>query len=174
LRVFVVVLAALLLAACQEERIAYNGKTVVARGWEGEAPAEGWQSVLTVRASDAEGAPPLAGSYKRRGGTIIFTPAFPPSPEVTLRITFKTPDRQIESLTIPGKVSPAGAATTVTAVYPTTDKWPANQLRFYVQFSGAMTRGVAYQHIHLIDGQGRAGRFRNPSSNSTRNSGIRR
>ena len=149
-----VALAALLLASCEQERLAYDDGKVVARGWRGGEPADGWQSVLAVHASDAEGAPTLAGTYRRRGGTITFTPAFPPSPEVTLRITYRGSDGGIQSLTIPGKAPAVTASTRVTAIYPTTDQWPANQLRFYIHFSGAMSKGVAYQHIQLIDDTG--------------------
>lgn len=153
MRLGALLLAVLLLASCRQEGLTYDDGRVVAHGWSGDAPPGGWESILTVRASDAEGSPPLAGSYRRRGGTIIFTPAFPPSPEVTLRITYRGP-RGIESLTVPGKAPVATAATQVTAIYPTTEQWPANQLRFYIHFSGPMTRGVAYRHIQLLDDAG--------------------
>lgn len=155
MRLLVLVFAALLLASCQQERLTYDGKTVTARGWQGGEPADGWQSVLKVELADAPDAPPLAGTYARRGGAIIFTPAFPPSPEVTLRIIYKSARGEVDSLVVPGRAPAASAAVSVQAIYPTTGQWPANQLKFYIQFSGAMSKGQAWSHIQLLDEQGR-------------------
>jgi len=156
LRRFIVVLAALLLAACrpESEPLSYDGKTVTARGVDAQDPSKGWGDILTVRASDDPAAPPLAGEYKRRGDTLTFTPAYPPSPQVTLTITYQAPGGEFHRLMVPGKAAPATAATTVTQTYPTTDRWPANQLKFYIQFSGPMTKGQAYRHIQLLDETG--------------------
>ncbi len=46
---------------------------------------------------------------------------------------------------------PAGPATTVTAVYPTQDVLPENQLKFYLHFSAPMSRGEAYRRVHLLN-----------------------
>lgn len=46
-------------------------------------------------------------------------------------------------------------ATIVTQVYPSSDKLPENQLRFYLHFSQPMGKGEAYTHLKLLkeDGQ---------------------
>src|SRR5206468_6663033 len=45
--------------------------------------------------------------------------------------------------------------TTFAAVFPSANRLPENTLRFYVHFSGQMTRGNIYRHVKLIrdDGQ---------------------
>ncbi len=50
---------------------------------------------------------------------------------------------------------PATATTRVTAVYPTRDTVPENLLKFYLHLSGPMSRGLAYEHIHLRDETGK-------------------
>jgi hypothetical protein len=44
-----------------------------------------------------------------------------------------------------------GPATTVTAVYPTQDLLPENQLKFYLHFSAPMSRGEIYRRVHLLN-----------------------
>ena len=41
------------------------------------------------------------------------------------------------------------------AVYPSIDVLPENQLKFYVHFSAPMSRGDSYQHIRLLDADGK-------------------
>src|SRR6185436_15583273 len=55
-------------------------------------------------------------------------------------------------LTVPGKTTPP---TVVAQVYPTADALPANQLKFYLDFSAPMSFGDAYRHIRLLDEEGR-------------------
>jgi hypothetical protein len=43
----------------------------------------------------------------------------------------------------------------VTHIYPTTDEWPANTLKMYVEFSAPMAIGEAYAHTRVLDDQGR-------------------
>jgi hypothetical protein len=46
------------------------------------------------------------------------------------------------------------ATTTVRNVYPTADKLPENQLKFYLHFSAPMSQGEAYKHVHLFKENG--------------------
>src|SRR5205809_756454 len=50
---------------------------------------------------------------------------------------------------------PRSEPTKVTAVYPSADTLPDNQLRFYLHFSAPMSRGEAYSRVKLLkeDGQ---------------------
>ena len=38
-------------------------------------------------------------------------------------------------------------------VYPTSDRLPENQLKFYVHFSAPMSRGDSYRYIHLLESE---------------------
>ena len=40
-------------------------------------------------------------------------------------------------------------------VYPSADVLPSNQLRLYIYFSAAMSRGEAEQRIHILDADGK-------------------
>ena len=57
-----------------------------------------------------------------------------------------------KTITTDAKKLPARSS--VSQVYPTADKLPENQLKFYVHFSGAMSRGDVYKHVRLLDAQG--------------------
>jgi hypothetical protein len=51
---------------------------------------------------------------------------------------------------------PAAKATTaVEHVYPTRNKLPENQLKFYLHFSSPMSKGEAYRRVHLLDAKGK-------------------
>ena len=56
------------------------------------------------------------------------------------------------TVTLPRKTT---TATVLAQVYPTADELPANQLKFYLDFSAPMSFGDAYRHIRLLDGDGR-------------------
>src|SRR5262249_10274078 len=47
------------------------------------------------------------------------------------------------------------ATTVVEKIYPSGDKLPENQLRFYLHFSAPMSRNGAYSHIKLLDEKGK-------------------
>lgn len=148
--------AALLLSACgaAEPTIAYSDGVVRASGWSGPAPAEGWESVLVVRASADEAAPAMLGEYVESGGVITFTPRFAPSPGVKLHATFHVNQSTLEATF--GEPAKAIAATTrVANLYPSTDEWPENTLKMYLSFSAPMSVGEAYTHIRVLDDQGR-------------------
>lgn len=42
----------------------------------------------------------------------------------------------------------------VTGIYPSADTLPQNLLKFYIHFSGPMSRGDIYKHIHILNEQG--------------------
>ena len=41
-------------------------------------------------------------------------------------------------------------------VYPSADRLPENQLKFYLHFSAPMSQGDCYRHIKLLDARGKA------------------
>ena len=147
----------LLLSACgaPEPRLSFDGGVVRASGWSGPRPADGWESVLVVKASDDPDAPAMLGGYAESGGVITFTPRFEPSPGVQLRAMFHVNQSVVE--TTFGEAAKAIAATTsVAKLYPSADEWPENTLKMYLEFSAPMSAGEAWTHIRVLDDQGRA------------------
>jgi hypothetical protein len=154
------ILAWLLLAACSptasRPQLEYKDGAVVASGWSGPPPVGGWESVLIIRASDDRSAPALLGEYKESGGVITFTPRFPPSPGVELHASFKPVARPEIAATFGESSGAIVATTTVAHLYPSSDEWPANTLKMYLEFSAPMASGDAYSLIRALDDQGRA------------------
>jgi hypothetical protein len=114
---------------------------------------------LRVWVSDAGAdAPPLLGDVARRGGSIAFFPKYPLREGLAYRARFDARalggNGAIESvLRIPAP--PADPVVRVAAVYPSADELPENLLKFYIQFTGPMSRGEAYQRVRLLDENGR-------------------
>jgi len=148
----------LVLSACgaREPSLSYVDGAVVAEGWSGQMPKEGWPGVLVVRAGEDASTPAMLGDYESSGGKLIFKPRFPLQPGVQLHASF-TPRPGAEPLTASfGEPAKALVATTrVTHIYPTTDEWPANTLKMYVEFSAPMARGEAYTHVRILDDKGK-------------------
>jgi hypothetical protein len=127
-----------------------------------------WEAALQVEAS-ADGAqvPPLAGRYRiERRGCLTFTPRFPPEGPLGYRIrldhralavlsgTSTGPDSvQQWSFRLPARPVPV-ASTRITGVYPSSPVVPANQLRWYLEFSAPMREGEALRHVELLDERG--------------------
>lgn len=107
--------------------------------------------------------PPVLGSYRIESNTLIFEPRFPLAPGVRFRAIFEparlpSPDKtQAKAVVAYFTIPKANSTPTnkVDRVYPTADVLPENLLKFYIHFSAAMSRGEAYQHIHLIGPDGK-------------------
>jgi hypothetical protein len=109
----------------------------------GEAP----ESVLNVYAADAQ--TPMLGSYSREGDTLVFRPRFPLTRGVAYRAVYPGGTFTLDA-------APALAPTArVEHIYPSASILPANELKLYIYFSAPMSRGEAWQHIHLLDDAGR-------------------
>ena len=117
--------------------------------------------VLEV-AVDKPGAPALAGTYRVEPGVVTFTPRYPLQPGLAYRATFRLGAETATATLTP--VSPAQntPATSVERVYPTTGVWPENQLKFYIHFTAPMSRGEAFQRIHLLDRNARDAEIKLP------------
>ncbi len=121
---------------------------------------EQWQALFAVSVARDKAAPML-GAYDVKDGRIRFTPRFPLKLGARYRATFD-PSRVAKGETA-GRIEtivslPAvahGPRAEVVRVYPTSDRLPENLLRFYVQFSAPMSRGEAYEHIHLLGPDGK-------------------
>jgi hypothetical protein len=111
------------------------------------------QDVLRVWVANATAdAPPLSGEVAKREQSIVFTPRYPLRPGLAYRARFDLGDAFESVVTIPAP--PAQPMTRVAAVYPSEDQLPENLLKFYIHFTGPMSRGEAYQRVRLLDESG--------------------
>jgi hypothetical protein len=96
----------------------------------------------------------VLGTYQIADGVIRFEPRYPLVRGVRYKAVYNCPDVNpvVAHLLIP---KPQLPATVVEQVYPTRDALPENQLRFYLHFSAPMSRGEAYDHIQLLDPDGK-------------------
>jgi hypothetical protein len=102
--------------------------------------------------------PPILGSYRIDGDELLFVPRFPLSPGMSYRAVFRPTavgaDGEERSATFSIPEARTTPTTIVEKVYPTADVLPENQLKFYLHFSASMSRGEAYERIHLLDAAG--------------------
>jgi hypothetical protein len=126
-----------------------------------ELTRDEWTRVLRVSVSDAQ--PAMVGGYDVRGRTLRFTPMFPLDPGRNYRVVFQPsalPGFDGDRSTVDGTFSlPAvkrDPTTTVSALYPSGDRVPANLLRLYVHFSAPMGRRGGLDYISLVDQDGKA------------------
>jgi hypothetical protein len=119
------------------------------------------QGLFTVHvvSDDSAATPAMLGTLRLDGDALRFEPRFPLEPGVRYRAILHTEllrpgAKEVRSdFTLP-RSKPA-AATIVRHVYPTRDRLPENQLKFYLHFSAAMSRGEAYRHVQLLDEKGK-------------------
>lgn len=106
----------------------------------------------------AGGRPPLLGSARVDGTILRFRPRFPLEPGVRYRASYQGPDRRappvVAEFVVPRPAKKSATATAVVRVAPGGGVVPANLLKFYVEFSGPMSRGQAYGRVRLLDEQG--------------------
>jgi hypothetical protein len=128
------------------------------------ANAKQWAKVLRVhvdRGGRSENdQPAVLGSWRVEKGVLRFTPRFPLVRGVRYRVVFDPtaiPDGKGAALkTVISLPKPVRKPTTVVSqVYPTADKLPENQLKFYLHFSAPMSQGDSYRHITLLDAKGK-------------------
>jgi hypothetical protein len=123
-----------------------------------------WTSGFSVRVDGKADLPAMLGSYEVADSVLRFTPRFPLVPGTKYRavldlaVLLPQTAKDIKPLAVPLLLpKPVMASTTVvTAVYPTSDVLPENQLKFYVHFSAPMSRGEAYRRLRLLDDKGKA------------------
>jgi len=137
--------------------IRFDGSIFRVAGWKAEnPPAAGWGSVFRVIAGDSDDAPPLLGTYSVEDGVLTFRPKWPLGPGLRLLARFTEPGNPVPYVSEFHTPKPDGVPSTrVERIYPSASDIPANALRMYVCFSGPMRRGDAWDHIHLLDSQGR-------------------
>ncbi len=128
------------------------------------ADHQAWGETLSVYVgrSSQDQQPPIAGAYELQGNVLRFTPRFPLKGGLTYRADVflpaasevLAPSHYERVFTLPAPQR--GAAAKVTAVDPSAEVLPENQLRFYLHFSAPMSRGEAYDHLRLLKADGQA------------------
>lgn len=130
---------------------------VEVRGLSRSALGDAGPSVLRVTASEpgdtSTAIPQMAGRYVVDGAVLRFEPRYRPSEGLVLRVVVTTDTQLIRMIELP-KATLGQSSTTVTGVFPSSDTIPANQLRWYLEFSAPMREGEAERHVHLLDSQG--------------------
>ena len=156
LKVNLVLLAVLLGAVSGAENIAiqFDGTLFRVMGWKAASqPADGWGSVLRVYAVEAGAGDvqPMLGSYAVLNRELTFRPRFPMAAGVRYHAIFEARGENRIEANFDGRPNPTNPLARVDRIYPTADILPSNALRFYIYFSAPMSRGEAWQRIHLID-----------------------
>ena len=81
-----------------------------------------------------------------------FCPRFPFSPNKEYVVEIKSDEVFLKTIKIPALINTP--PTIVSNVFPSTDNWPANQLKIYIHFSAPMGLGNIYEHIKLFEADG--------------------
>lgn len=128
-----------------------------------------WQQLFAVYTepegvSSAQLTLPMLGAYSIEGNVVRFTPRFPLEPGLSYRAVFnpnllpgaRRVQLQPVSVVYQRPRPERAATTTVSRIYPSANTLPENLLKFYIQFSAPMSRGRIYDHIRLLDADGRA------------------
>lgn len=113
--------------------------------------------------ADLDDPPPIVGSLTLEGSTLRFTPRYPLEPGLSYRAVLdrgklsrgRGKPRDLISVVFPIAKPDSRPTTVVERIYPTSDRLPENQLKFYIHFSAPMSRGEAYRHVHLVDSSGK-------------------
>ena len=111
---------------------------------------------LVVRTDpERPGAPAVAGTYSLDGEGLHFHPLFRFAADVSYVARATAAGARLErrfSAEPPAPREPPR----VVALHPSGDRWPANALRVYVQFSRPMAARDTARHVRLLDDAGRA------------------
>jgi hypothetical protein len=74
---------------------------------------------------------------------------------VSCTVLVEVPGRPVQRSMFVAAPVAERAAPTVVQVYPSAAELPANQLKFYIHFSAPMRQGEAWNHVRLLDDQGK-------------------
>jgi hypothetical protein len=142
-------------AAGQSVSIQLQNGTFRVVGWRAPAspPAAGWAALFKVYV-DTENVPPMLGAYSVENGSLVFRPQFPLAAGARYRAVFQPPGGAAVQAMFDGPPRETVATARVERVYPSTDVLPSNQLKLYIFFSAPMSRGEAWDHLHLLDADG--------------------
>lgn len=112
------------------------------------------QSIITIYTEKPDATQlPLLGKFFIDNQILYFTPRFPFLEgrtywvQINLSNSLVLKEIQIPKITV--MMPPM-----VTAIYPSAEMWPANQLKFYICFNQPMRFGEAYKNIRLLNENG--------------------
>ena len=112
---------------------------------------------LALLDEDQKAGPSIIGNCRENGGRLIFKPRYRLVHGLSYQATLISPDGSsiIREYTVPPL--PLKPSTLVTGVYPSGERLPANNLKFYLHFSGPMreTRAI-FDQIQIIDPDGKS------------------
>lgn len=97
---------------------------------------------------------PLLGKWEKVGDTQYFRARFSFQQGKKYWVKWLDSNRQESIHTFVVPIRQALKSPSLSAIYPSADRWPANQLKFYLQFDQPMREEVALQYIQLLDEQG--------------------
>ncbi len=139
-----------------------------------ELTLDQWHDLLAIYVTDKNtGKPlhnlPILGQYKIEDDQIHFKPRFPFKKGINYLARFNIPYfyalleentplpdwQKIIDLYFRTKSAPILPRTQVDRVYPDLDTLPVNQLKLYIYFSQAMQEGRAYDHLQILDREGK-------------------
>jgi hypothetical protein len=125
-------------------------------GWKApaRAPGAGWASVFAVYVGTGD-VPAMVGAYSVEGEALVFRPQYPLAAGAKYRAVFSAPGGKPVVATFDGPPKPTVATTRIEHVYPSADVLPSNDLKVYIFFSAPMSRGEAWEHVHLLDADGK-------------------
>lgn len=129
---------------------------VACRDWSKEQWL-GHFSIHTV-IGDEVTATSLWGDYSVRDDAWFFEPRYPLRPGVAyeIRVSWPVAGQPDRTWRIRRQVAAAPTEPTrLTAIYPTGDELPENLLKFYLHFSGPMSREEVYRRVRLLDEHGK-------------------
>jgi len=101
--------------------------------------------ILAVRVGDSgsQDLPPLIGTYAVERSELVFKPRYGLQPELTYTAILKIPGQQPVTQRFVIARNEAKLMTVVDNIYPSAPVLPENLLKFYIYFSGPMSRGEA-------------------------------
>ena len=132
-----------------------NSSGTMAEGILPESLGRSWLCMKLVDPAGHAGAPILA-DYSRRGNELRLVPRYSLAPAALYRAELLLPDGSRHS--VEHRVSELDSQPPeVLGVFPTADRLPANQLKFYILFSQPMREGrEIFDQIGLVDDRGQA------------------
>jgi hypothetical protein len=122
------------------------------------ADDERWTQAVQVRLN-TDGAPLLPGTTRLTGARLTFRPKYSLQPGLTYEASLNADllGKEVAAtraeIRVPSK--DRTPTTAITRIYPTAKDLPENHLRFYLTFSAPMSVGEAYDHIRLLDSDGK-------------------
>jgi hypothetical protein len=121
-----------------------------------QLPSAEWQKLfrVSVKSKDETSpTPSMLGTYQFEGNELKFASRFPLSSKVRYLVTLSSAldaDSRERSLEFVLENTANASPSRVTHVFPSADVLPENTLKFYIHFSAPMSRGEAYERIHLL------------------------